>query len=556
MNPATTMNGDPYRRSFLRALPRLLSLQDRDPFSPTFGCFDRTYWQWKFTDFPGARFQEGVTALALLYANPIEGNPCCGNPAVLEWVRAGMAFWCKIQYTDGSFDEAYPWEHSFAATAFTSFYISEALLALGEKLAGEAAAPVIASLGRAGEWLIGNGEHHAVISNHLAAACAALCNIRALTGEERYITRAEELLEIIRDGQSDEGWFSEYGGPDVGYQSHTTFYLAKYHRRRPDDAVLEMLRRGADFARYFVHPNGTMGGEYCSRNTEFYSPGGYEIIASAVPAARAIADRMLGSVAAATVAGLEAMDAYNFMPLLTSCLTAYLEHSGGAESEPLPCDSNFERYFDHARIYVTRTDAYYAVLGLSKGGVIRVYDASTGALLGSDCGYLAVSDNGVQASSQYYDPGRDVRRENGRFEVVSPFVGVPRNIFTPGKFVLFRCFSCTLGRLPRVALWLKGALVKTLIRGRSRCNLTLRRTVTFGPDTIAIEDTVEKGGGITVKVLVRGDRYSTVHMGSSQYFQAQELAAGTAVETCDTGELNRAGTLALRREWTIPPKGR
>jgi glutamate synthase domain-containing protein 2 len=30
-------------------IARILSWQDRESFSPTYGCFDRTYWCWKFS---------------------------------------------------------------------------------------------------------------------------------------------------------------------------------------------------------------------------------------------------------------------------------------------------------------------------------------------------------------------------------------------------------------------------------------------------------------------------------------------------------------------------
>ena len=36
----------------------------REPRSPTAGCCDRTYWAWKFVDFPGARFQEALCVLS------------------------------------------------------------------------------------------------------------------------------------------------------------------------------------------------------------------------------------------------------------------------------------------------------------------------------------------------------------------------------------------------------------------------------------------------------------------------------------------------------------
>ena len=110
---------EPFRRALLEQAPRVLSLMDREQLSPTAGCCDRNFWAWKFVDFPGARFQESVCFLSFLYSSPFEGNEYAGNPRLLSWVQMGLRFWSAVQHRDGSFDEAYPFERSLAATAFT-----------------------------------------------------------------------------------------------------------------------------------------------------------------------------------------------------------------------------------------------------------------------------------------------------------------------------------------------------------------------------------------------------------------------------------------------------
>ena len=107
-----------YRAAILGEAPRMLGLMDREPGSLTRGCCDRTWWAWKFTDFPGARYQEAVCALAFLYASPFAGNHYYRNANLLDWLGAALEFWSSRQHGDGSFDEAYPYERSLAATAF------------------------------------------------------------------------------------------------------------------------------------------------------------------------------------------------------------------------------------------------------------------------------------------------------------------------------------------------------------------------------------------------------------------------------------------------------
>ena len=49
----------------LADIPKILTLQDRTPVSPTYGCFDRAYWHYRMMDFPCGMSQEFVLPLAL-----------------------------------------------------------------------------------------------------------------------------------------------------------------------------------------------------------------------------------------------------------------------------------------------------------------------------------------------------------------------------------------------------------------------------------------------------------------------------------------------------------
>ena len=68
--PATQAGSAPgpsgTQRDLLAQLPRLLSLQDREPASRTYGCFDRDHWSWKFRDLPLGMMQLRGKALAVL----------------------------------------------------------------------------------------------------------------------------------------------------------------------------------------------------------------------------------------------------------------------------------------------------------------------------------------------------------------------------------------------------------------------------------------------------------------------------------------------------------
>ena len=53
-------------------------------------------------------------------------------------------------------------------------------------------------------------------------------------GRDRFEGLLRQRLDRLLSWQSAEGWFSEYGGADVGYLSLTIGLLADLDRRRPD----------------------------------------------------------------------------------------------------------------------------------------------------------------------------------------------------------------------------------------------------------------------------------------------------------------------------------
>ena len=80
-------------REALAQIPKILTLQDRNAHSPTYGCFDRNFWHYKIIDFPSGMAAEFVWPLALAYALPIAGQSLTSSqPAISEWAEAGILY--------------------------------------------------------------------------------------------------------------------------------------------------------------------------------------------------------------------------------------------------------------------------------------------------------------------------------------------------------------------------------------------------------------------------------------------------------------------------------
>ena len=502
-------------------MPRLLSRMDREKPSKTYGAFDRTYWGWKFTDFAGSRFQEALYALSWFYTTPFPGNIYNGHERVREWIIAGFKYWQSLQHADGSFDEAYPYERSLAATAFTSFYLGEAFFKVSDSISPEEQGSIRNTFSKGGDWLCKNDEHHGVLSNHLAAAAAALEVIARITGEKRFSERAKYFISRILSCQSSEGWYEEYGGADFGYQTHGTFYLARYWQLTQDENLLESLKKSVKFISHFIHPNGTLGGEYGSRNTSFYFPAGFEILSLHCPEAASVAAFMRNSVETQNAAGLAMMDAYNFCPLLNNYLFAY-DAASELKTAPLPFNVPAHHVFPKAGLVVHVTDNYQAIFSPSKGGVLKIYDIKSKRLTFSDCGYWTRINNLV-ISNQSFSLENPVEYGADGVSVKADFVRMNQKIMSPFLFLGFRGFMITIGRQKNLALFIKNLLVKTLVKKRRTVDIELERKVSFSSSSVTVEDKLSHGNNVKKPVFYLESKFSTIHMGSARYYQPDEL---------------------------------
>lgn len=496
-------------------LGRALSCLDAEATSPSRGSFDRTWWCWKFTDFSAPRFQEGIYTLGWLHSAADAPAQARDNARLVERAAAAITFWRRLQHADGSFDEAYPFERSLAATAFTGFYAGCGIERLRGSLASEPLGHGLQALERGAGWLSRNGEHHGILSNHLAAAAAALQIAGDVLGTDRFLAARDRFLGIIyAHYDRDEGWFREYGGADPGYQSHGMFYLAEIWRRTRNAELLERLKGACEFVSWFAHPDGTLGGEYASRGTKFAYPAAFEILAAESTAARAVAAHLRRSLARRRGVGAMQMDAWNMFPLLNNYLFA-AEAATDIAAQALPWQQEAaSRLFPRAGLAACRHGDHVLAIGLANGGALKMWSAASGALIYEDAGY-AMRERGRFFSSQGESEWRSEEKVEGKsFVVAASFSGVPAARFDPWRFVAFRLFTLTVGRFPKLALWLKQRLVATLIRHKSPHRARLKRTISFEADgRLTISDTLSDLSGEAIPL----ERQVPFHMGSSRY---------------------------------------
>ena len=249
-------------------IERILGLTDRDPSSPTFGCSDRYFWNYKLHDVANARFQE--TALYFILVAQLCDE--AARPALLETAKAVILFWANNRHRDGSVNEIYHYERSFCATSMSTQAVAGAWLKMDN--------PPDIDLINTGDWLLNHNNKE--VANQMAGACLALERIAKITGENRFFEGAHDKFKSIQRNQLANGCFGEYGGSDIGYATITMSLLFEYHHLTGDSDVLNAIRKCNDFLEKNVNENGLFNWQTMSRRTQFLYPNGLSYIKSPV----------------------------------------------------------------------------------------------------------------------------------------------------------------------------------------------------------------------------------------------------------------------------------
>jgi hypothetical protein len=521
-----------YARIGLGYMPRLLGLIDRNPYSRTYGCFDRNYWHYKVSDFPSTMYQIAALPLALAYKERFPDSPYRGQERIKDLALAAIRFMGNTLHKDGSGDEFYPFERALGATTIALCRCTEAYLVLGEKHPN-----IEWMFGRVADWVLENDEP-GLMSNHQAAAALGLLNAHLITGKEKYLRGARERIGKFDRLQSKEGWLQEYEGCDPGYLTVAIDFLADYYRKTKDRKVLGILRKAVEFSSYFIHPDGSYGGEYGSRSTQHFISRGFEIIGNEIPLAAQVAGKWLEGVVNGRQEFLE--DDRYFIDEPARYLQSYMffaKRKGRLERK------DFRKHFKEAGMYVERKGRYYVVVSLAKGGVMKVF--RDGEQVHSDCGLIGVLENGKMVTSQVIDPGNRTEVRPEAVSVEGSLHSVSSALPSPLKSVLFRSGLLTAGRKPRISSLIKSKLTKKLILGKNKEPVTFRRLIEVG-DRVRISDRIEIKGKVKVKSLSIGTDFSVIHVPGSRYYQEGCMQEWMNLDK-RIGELNREGRIEIER---------
>lgn len=498
----------------VEAVPRALALLDKNPFSKTYGSFDRKYWHYKIIDFSSGMQQELVLPLAYVWATPFQGNRYHRCDRIGEYIQGAFRFHASLCHEDGSVDDYFPHERALGATAYSLAAATEAALLTGLHTAAD-----VLAFERSGEFIASYREA-GKLSNHLAIGIAALHNLYRLTKKDIWKLRAHHLAELLLREQHAEGWFPEYEGCDLGYQTVTIEFLARAVTAGFDHPALgAALDSAVKFVREFLHPDGSLGGEYGSRNTYNFYPGGFALLSPKSSAAREVLFSFFQGLR--TGASNHLVDDGVFQHLLSSyvttlsCPDVQLQRWDVESTVPATV-----RLYSGAQLFTIHTGTLTAFGALNKGGILKIFDGDL--LILSDTGYMARLTNGKVLCQNKAGNATGVHREN-QLQISGHLKEFRSKTLSRVAMIGLRVLSLLFGRFTWYSQAIRRLMQKVLIYDDEKASVLFTRTLTVGVGAVRIEDTLTNHSSFPFESIVRTTDATNMHVVTSNSYQLANL---------------------------------
>ncbi len=533
MSPCASSPRDLLATRALGVIPKLLTLQDRNRHSATYGCFDRNFWHYKIIDFPSGMAQEFVWPLALACSLDIPGNPYHHDVTIREWVRAGILYAASSAHPDGSCDDYFPFEKAGGAAAFSLLACVESyrLLEFDEPTA-------LDFFIKRADWL---AKHHESgrLTNHQALIVCCLDAVADLTGADRWREARETRLARVLEWQNPEGWFQEYEGCDPGYHTLTISLLARIYERSPRPALGKAIEKAIRLAAEFVHLDGSFGGEYASRNTYNFFPHGFELFGRHFPEALAITDAWLKGAADGLAPCHD--DDHILGHHAWNMLLAWQDYITDRPAATSPKRSSIS--FPEAGLTVLRGDQWELYVALNKGGVFRFF--RDGRCIASDTGVSLKMTSGHIAVTHLMDR-YETESQGNSIEISGDMGWAKQKAMTPLRLIALRLIMLCGGRFKPDLV--RKLLQKVLITGKKSAPFRFRRRLEVGTaGVLHVTDHISGDSWNDVAAAAIGCDQTSIYVVMSRTFQRAQLQPWTDL----TDKIPKVGNapLEIRRSF-------
>lgn len=496
-----------FRGLVLARMPGILTQLDRDPDSPTFGSFDRNFWHYKIRDFSSIILQQGILIPHTLYRYGFQDNGYYQNPVALGWVNGALRFWASQQLRTGAFNEYYPWESGYPPTAFSLYAVGLVARDRNYVMDDE---QVTKAMQKAARWLMAHREIQAY--NQEAAGLAGMFLCKNIPGIRIDEAKLHQRLDLLLAGQSPEGWFPEYGGPDTGYLSVTIDCLWDIYESTGNPKIMEALEKAAGYIASMISVSGHTPVMINARNTDYIVPYGLTRLGSSNPLAAKIVTTLFSNVTSPGHFLHRTDDRYACHYVYQSCFRS-LPYLGAmaAGDVVLPNESAGQINWKEAGIRIQHDPGKRSVyVYAKKGGIVNVFD--TQGIRGVDYGWRARPGKGKVAVTHWLDENYTVEMpEQDLITVKGKMSKHGWMKSSPLRHIVLRVASFVFGYR------LMARLRKVMIFGGSPVGVEFERRIQVLEDRVVIEDSFS-GAGLKGLELYHAPHYSLRHVASAGNF--------------------------------------
>ena len=389
------------------------------------------------------------------------------------------------------------------------------------------------------DWLAGHQESGR-LSNH--QALIALC--LELTGQaldsDRWKQSAADRLSQVLSWQTDEGWFWEYEGCDPGYLTLTISILAQIDQINPSLELTKALAAAVAFAAHFIHPDGSFGGEYGSRNTYNFFPHGFELVGRTNPKALVINDLFLKGVREGR--GPSYADDHIIGHHTWNYLLAWQDFV--PDRPETPEREQGRTYFPIAKLLVERRGGMTLYAALNKGGVFKAFCGDTQVCSDTQ---LSVQTKGSPARNAVGHLVDDYSAifEDDEITVEGALGWAKQTRMTTVNLIGLRGVMYTVGRFfPNL---IRQLLQRMLITGKNTAPYTFKRSFLWKGDTLTVEDELSAETWDDVAGVALGVDQTSIYVVMSRTYQASQMQQWQDL-TSEMKILKSAETLKLSRQ--------
>jgi hypothetical protein len=490
---------------------RVLTQMDRDPDSPTFGCFDRSYWHYKIRDFPSAILQQGVLMLEAIRTGSVGWTMPDGSLAdsrmVESWGVAAVNALARQVNRWGGVDEYYPFEQSYPAAAFGLYAVCRVLVDW------QTVAPHLLTsvdwqpLQRLAQRLVQRVEGQAMNQQAAGLAGLALAAKLSLIDQREVAVHADRLLAA----QHAEGWFYEYGGPDFGYLTVTLDALTDYFEVTQDQRAVGAIDRAIAFLSQLVGADGRLPSTLNCRNTDYVVPYGLVRSAARNPVASWLVETLFRDMDRPGHFLWATDDRYHCHYIFASIVRSlpYLHQMQPAQM-PQP---KSELWLEGCGYWVVWSGdrSWTAYVAARKGGLLRIHRRQGGPLL--DHGWRIHAGKTLWTSNWWSDHWQ-VEKQAGKVTIRGRCQQTQFHVPTPLKHGALRLLSWLFG--DKLIPLLKQQMIFRL--GRA-AGTRFERSIHVTPEEVEIEDCLAAQSGA---MAIVSPRQNLRHVASADSFSAEE----------------------------------